>query len=153
MINPISFSNFILKNNSLKSLDVSDCTINFTDELETAIIKNNSLKQLNFSECRLGDRNGISICKILEKKDQILDLNISDNNLTDEFATELLKIQLKHNQRFLDLTQNEFSLNIREKLETKFLNSIKYLFIGFKIGKTRQSEPCDGTQMSSVFEN
>eukprot|EP01080_Neovahlkampfia_damariscottae_P011789 gene11789-5126_t len=153
MINPISLSTFFSNNNTLKSLDISDCTVNFTSQLEKSIVENNSLEFLNLSECRLGDENGKFICKVLEKIKQKFSINISDNSFTDEFAKLLLKINLENKLKMLDLTQNDFSLDTRELLKKKFSKSIEFLFIGFKIGNTRRSEPCDGSQMSSIFES
>jgi hypothetical protein len=151
MIHSESLAIMIEMNNTLKSLDISDCTVNFTENLENSIISNTKIEFYNFSECRLGDKNGKSIANILSSKEITPSYNLSDNGFTNNFGSTLMNCKIKK-MEFLDLTQNDFDLEMRENLKEKFSSSVEYFSIGFQVGKSRKCEPCDGVQMSHVFE-
>jgi nucleoid DNA-binding protein len=151
MIHSETLAKMIETNNTLKSLDISDCTLNFTEYLEKSIISNSKIEFYNFSECRLGDKNGKSIANILSSKKSNSSFNLSDNGFTNHFGRILMDSKIKK-MEFLDLTQNDFNMEMREFLKEKLATSVEYFFIGFQIGKSRKCEPCDGVQMSTVFE-
>lgn len=84
--------------------------------------RNNKVKEIKLSKCGITDEGFSTLANSLEKNPLIHTVHFSKNKLKDDSYTNILKLIKNRSLKSLNLTQNNFTQGIKEKIKLNAKN-------------------------------